>query len=193
MDVSLPIRTVIPSLDGPVLQTLAVSTVPTSLTRVHQRAGTGSLSGIRKVLKRLVEHGLVREVPGGYVLNRDHVAAPAVLLLAQLHGEAASRITEWLRDRPEDVLAAGLFGSVARRDGGTTSDVDIVVVTASPADPELADDLADAIERWTGNRGQVVLLTREEAEQLRDQRRSIVASWHSDLQMLLGDRSTVLG
>jgi hypothetical protein len=106
VDVSSPITSVIPSLDGPILQVLASSTAPLSLTKIHQRAGRGSLSGVRKVLLRLVEHGLVHESPAGYALNRDHVAAPAILHLAQLHGEVAARIRSWLEDRPEDVVAA---------------------------------------------------------------------------------------
>lgn len=193
MDVSLPIQTVIPSLDGPVLQVLASSTEPLALSTVHRRARQGSLSGVRKVLLRLVDHGLVRHGPAGYVLNREHVAAPAVLQLAALHGEAAARIRGWLQGRTEDVVAAGLFGSAARRDGGPDSDLDVVVVTATPAGHDLADELADAIERWTGNRGQVVLLAREEVKTLLDEGRSIVSSWRTDLQMLIGDRSEVLG
>lgn len=193
MDVSLPIRSVVPSLDGPVLGALASTTAPASLTQVSERAGHGSLSGVRKVLQRLIEQGVVHHGPAGYALNRDHVAAPAILLLACLHGEVASRIRIWLADRPEEVVAAGLFGSAARREGDASSDIDVVVVTAVPSGPDLADGLAEGIEQWTGNRGQVVVLSRDEAAMLRDEGRTIVDSWRRDLQMLLGDRSEVLG
>jgi predicted nucleotidyltransferase len=193
MDLSHPIRCVIPSLDGPVLEALASTTSPASLTEVQTRAGRGSLSGVRKVLQRLVEQGVVHHEPAGYVLNRDHVAAPALLLLAQLYGEVAVRIRDWLSDRPEQVVAAGLFGSAARREGDATSDIDVVVITAEPVGTDLADALADALEQWTGNRGQIIALRRDEARMLRDEGRSIVESWRRDLQMLLGDRSEVLG
>ncbi|MBW3665579.1 MAG: nucleotidyltransferase domain-containing protein [Actinobacteria bacterium] len=193
MDLSLPIRSVVPSLDGPVLAALASTTAPASLTQVHDRAARGSLSGVRKVLQRLVVHGIVHDGPAGYTLNHEHLAASAILLLAQLHGEVATRIRQWLADRPEDVVASGLFGSAARRDGDVDSDIDVVVLTASPAGPDLADGLADALERWTGNRGQVVVLTPDEARMLRDQGRAIVDAWRRDLQMLVGDRSEVLG
>lgn len=193
MDVSLPISSVIPSLDGPVLVALASTTGPSSLTQVRKRAGHGSLSGVRKVLQRLIEHGVAHHGPGGYALNREHVAAPAILLLARLHGEVATRIREWLAARSEDVVAAGLFGSAARRSGDVDSDIDVVVITAAPVESDLAEGLADAIELWTGNRGQVVVLCREEVRMLRDEDRAIMGSWREDLQMLLGDRSEVLG
>ncbi len=193
MDLSHPVRCVIPSLDGPVLEALASTTSPASLTEIAKRAGQGSLSGVRKVLHRLVEQGVVHHGPAGYILNREHVAAPAILLLAQLHGEVATRIRNWLSDRPEKVVAAGLFGSAARREGDATSDIDVVVITAEPVGPDLADALADALEQWTGNRGQIVALTRDEARMLRDEGRSIVESWRRELQMLLGDRAEILG
>ena len=193
MDLTSPISSVIPSLDGPVLQVLASSSAPLSLTKVHQRAGRGSLSGVRKVLSRLVEHGLVDHDPAGYVLNRDHVAAPAIRHLAQLHGEVARRICGWLENRPEDVVAAGLYGSAARRDGDTDSDIDLIVVTGSSTGPALSEELAEAIERWTGNRGQVVLLTCDEVRVVREEDRPIVESWRRDLQMLIGDRAQVVG
>lgn len=180
-------------LDGPVLAALSATTTPASLTEIHQRARHGSLSGVRKVLQRLVDHGVVHHVPGGYVLNRDHVAAPAILVLARLHGEVAARMREWLADRAEDVVAAGVFGSAARRDGDADSDIDVVVITRTPAGPDLADGLADALERWTGNRGQIVALTREDAGTLRDEDRPITRAWGHDLQMVIGDRSEVLG
>lgn len=193
MDLSTPISSIIPSLDGHVLQTLAASNAPLSLTEVHRRARTGSLSGVRKVLQRLTEHGVVDHSTAGYVLNQDHLAAPAVTMLARLHGELSGRIRGWLEQYGDLVLAAGLFGSAARRDGHPHSDVDVVIVTSQPARSELADELADAIERWTGNRGHIVVLSDDEARRLRAEERPIVDAWRTDLQMLIGDRSDVVG
>lgn len=69
MDVSMPITTVVPSLDGPVFAALAATATPMGLADVYARVGRGSKSGIRSVLLRMVDEGLVLEVPGGYVLN----------------------------------------------------------------------------------------------------------------------------
>ena len=73
MDVSMPITAVVPSLDGPVLAALAATAAPMGLAAVHGRAGRGSKSGVRSVLLRMVDEGLVLEVPGDYVLSRHHL------------------------------------------------------------------------------------------------------------------------
>jgi hypothetical protein len=54
VDVSSPISSVIPSLDGAVLDALAGTTAPLNLSAVHKLAGRGSMSGVRRVLLRLV-------------------------------------------------------------------------------------------------------------------------------------------
>ena len=129
MDVSMPITTVVPSLDGPVLAVLAATTSPLGLAAVHSRAGRGSKSGVRSVLLRMVDEGLALEVPGGYVLNRDHVVAPAVELLASLHAELIGRIRTAVDEWPTSPELAGMFGSAARRDGDASSDIDVLVVS----------------------------------------------------------------
>jgi len=191
VDVSLPIRSVIPSLDGPVLQALSRSNAPASLSDVHRRTGEGSVSGVRRVLERMVEHGLVLHGPGGYVLNREHLAADAILLLTGLHGRFRERLRDWVGARHEPVVAVGLYGSLARRDGSADSDVDLVVVTAGPTGTELRDELSEAVEQWTGNPAQVVVLTADEVGQLHAQTAGIVASWEHEMEMIVGDRSAL--
>ena len=124
---------VIPSLDGAVLGALAGTTAPLNLSTVHRLAQTGSLSGVRLVLVRLTSTGLVHEVPGGYELNRDHVAADPVLSLTRLWASVLERIrTEvatWTphprswgcSDRPLDATAT------------RHSDIDLLVVSDDDA------------------------------------------------------------
>lgn len=188
MDVSMPIRAVVPSLDGPVLQALSRSNAPASLSELHRRTGDGSLSGVRRVLERMAVHGLVLRQPGGYVLNREHLAADAVLLLTGLHGVFLERLRTWVGARNEPVLAVGSYGSLVRRDGSTDSDIDLVVVIAEPTETDLRDELSTVVERWTGNPAQVVVLTVEEVEQLHVQMPGIVATWRQELEMIVGDR-----
>ena len=47
MNVGSPIDSVVPTLDGPVLEVLASSSVTLSLTEIHRRASRGALSGVR--------------------------------------------------------------------------------------------------------------------------------------------------
>lgn len=192
MDVSMPITTVIPSLDGPALAALAAMTAPMGLADVHTRSGRGSKSGVRSVLLRMVEEGLVLEVHGGYVLNRDHVAAPAVMLLASLHGELANRIRAVVEEWPIPPKLVGLFGSAARRDGDARSDIDVLVVTDDPDLDDRVDDLAELIRRWTGNRAQVVGRTPADVARLVRAKEPIVSEWTRDLIVIVGER-TALG
>lgn len=191
MDVSMPITTVVPSLDGPVLAALAATATPMGLADVHMRAGLGSKSGVRSVLLRMVDEGLVLEVPGGYVLNRDHVAAPAVELLASLHGELASHIRGAVDDWPTPPALVGLFGSAARRDGDAGSDIDVLVVSDDPDLADRVDELAEQIRRWTGNRAQVIGRTPTEIEGLRRAKEPILAEWTRDLVVITGERAAL--
>lgn len=191
MDVAMPITTVVPSLDGPVLAALAATNAPLGLGTVHARAARGSKSGIRSVLLRMVAEGLVLEVPGGYVLNRDHVAAPAVELLAALHGELTNRICAAVDAWPISPMLVGLFGSTARRDGDTHSDIDVLVVSDDPELADRVDELAEQIRRWTGNRAQVIGRPPKEIARLRRAKEPILAEWTRDLIVVAGERAAL--
>ena len=191
MDVSMPITTVVPSLDGPVLAALAATTQPLELAEVHGRAGVGSKSGVRSVLLRMVDEGLVERVPGGYLLNRDHVAAPAVALLATLHGELVDRIRRSVEAWPVPPMLVGMFGSAARRDGDADSDIDVLVVSDDPDLDDRVDELAEQIRRWTGNRAQVLGRAHAEIARLQRAGEPILAEWTRDLVVIVG-RGSVL-
>lgn len=188
MDVSMPISSVVPSLDGPVLAVLAGTTGPTGLAEIHRRAGRGSKSGVRQVLMRMVESGLIHEIPGGFVLNRKHLAAPAVEILAEMHGELVRRIRSLVDTWDADVSLAGLFGSAARRDGNTASDIDVLVVSDAENLDSFGDQLAGEIRSWTGNRAQVVTISNAELQRLQEAEESIVANWDQELVVVRGDK-----
>ncbi|HWH32494.1 MAG TPA: nucleotidyltransferase domain-containing protein [Egibacteraceae bacterium] len=183
----------IPSLDGPVLAALAGTTQPLSLTRVRAVAGRGSLAGVRRVLLRLVDAGLAEAVPGGYVLNREHVAAPAVVALAGLHGELSARLRGAVAQWDGDCQLLGLFGSAARRDGDETSDIDVLLVSPSGDARDFAEALAADVERWTGNHGHIVVVTPAQLEGMRRVDEPILESWRRDLIVVLGSRSALDG
>jgi predicted nucleotidyltransferase len=191
MDVGSPISSVIPSLDGAVLGALAGTSAPMNLSRVHEIGGRGSLSGVRRVLMRLVRTGVVLEVPGGYVLNREHVAAPAVEGLAHLWGEAFDRIRSHVGEWPESPRLVGVFGSAARRDGGEDSDVDLLVVSDGVDAAEHAGELAGCIERWTGNSTHVVTVGSKDLRRMRRAREPILAAWEQDLVVIVGARDAL--
>lgn len=187
MDVSMPISSVVPSLDGPVLAFLSGTTGPAGLAEVHRRAGRGSMSGVRNVLLRMVETGLIYEVPGGFVLNRKHLAAPAVEMLAGMHGELVRRIRSFVDKWGADVSVVGLFGSAARRDGNSASDIDVLVVSDAEELDKFRDLLAEQIRSWTGNRAQVIAIPNQELRRLREAEKSVVANWDRELVVICGD------
>ncbi len=188
MDVAMPISSVVPSLDGPVLVALASTTAPTTLGEVHRRAGRGSKSGVREVLLRMVDDGLVLDVPGGYLLNREHLATPAVTALSDLYGELARRIRSAIGEWGGDVSLVGLFGSAARRDGDRSSDIDLLVVSDAEDLDDLIERLGTQIHMWTGNRAQVVGLRSEDMIRLRRANEPILAHWETELVVICGDR-----
>ncbi len=97
----------------------------------------GSEIGVRRSLARLVEQGIVRATEMGrnrvHELNREHIAAPVAEALAGL------RLALWARFRatlsgwnPRPVYGC-VFGSAARGDGDTHSDIDVLLVRAPVA------------------------------------------------------------
>jgi predicted nucleotidyltransferase len=187
MKTSHPISCVIPSVDGLVLEVLAGTTAPMPLVSVHMLARNASVSGVRKALLRLVDTGVVLQVPGGFILNRDHLAADAVATLANMRSALFERIRAVTAEWSPAPSLVGMFGSAARREGDDESDIDLLVVTESLDASGEAASLADAVERWTGNPCHVVALKPTDVRRMRRQREPVLATWQLDLVVLSGD------
>jgi predicted nucleotidyltransferase len=159
MDLAQPISTVVTTLDGPVLAVLVRTEKPLTGRKVHQATGTGSESGVRKVLNRLVGTGLVSATEVGasiqYSLNRAHLAAGPVIELLDLRQGLIRRVQAAIDEWPARPLHVSLFGPAARRDGDLASDVDLLVIHEFTSPPLGWDDqlssLADQVRAWTGN------------------------------------------
>jgi predicted nucleotidyltransferase len=198
MDLAMPLAVVTPTLDAAVLHALAATTARASGAQVHQMAGTGSPDGVRRVLARLVAQGIVLadEHPNAtlYLLNRDHVAADAIVALTRLRTTIIDRITETLSTWSPEPMHASLFGSFARGEATTTSDIDILVVISpeDAADQDARatqiDQLAADILRWTGNRGHIVDPTPDILAAMTAADDPLVASWRTDHIHLKGTR-----
>jgi len=194
----MPLAVVTPTLDAAVLHALAATTAWTSGARVHRMAGTGSPDGVRRVLARLVAQGIVLadEHPHAtlYLLNREHVAADAIVALTRVRTTIIDRITDALSRWSPEPVHASLFGSFARGEATTTSDIDVLVVIgpATPADQDRraaqTDQLATDVLRWTGNRGHIVDPTPETLAAMIAGDDPLVASWRADHINLMGTR-----
>jgi predicted nucleotidyltransferase len=143
------------------------------------------------VLIRLVATGIVLDVPGGYLLNRDHVAVPAVESLAHLWGEVFDRIRRHVREWPNAPRLVGLYGSAARRDGGEDSDIDLLVVSDDINASEGSAELAAHVERWTGNTTRVTTVGVKDLRRVRREREAILGEWERDLIVVTGSRDAL--
>jgi predicted nucleotidyltransferase len=177
MDLSEPEAALCPTLDGPVLIVLAATTRPLAAREVARLVRRGSWGGVRKVLLRLAEHGVVTVQEAGnvtlYTLNRRHLAAPAVNLLAGLRQELARRLSESVSAWETAAVHASLFGSAARGDGSTASDVDLFIVrprNVAEDDEQWRtqlDQLAIDVLAWTGNHAGISEVGESELTRLR--------------------------
>lgn len=192
MDLTRPIQSVIPTLDGPVLAALTSTSAPLALAEVTRRAGRGTPSGVRIALLRLVEHGIVLQTPGGYVLNRDHLAAPAIIELAALHGHLRSHIADEIAAWPTQPLLAALYGSGARRDGNTASDIDLLIVSDDDLDDEV-ERLGELIHRWTGNHAHIMVVTTDRLNEIKRRGEPILENWEREVEPILGSHAVLHG
>jgi len=164
MDLSHPIDSVIPSAHGAVLAVLARTDLPLSGRRTAELVGGRvAQSRVNTILKLLAEAGvvLVEEQPPAklYRLNRQHVAAEAIVALAGLRDELLSRMRLHLGAWPVPPVAAWLFGSAARGDGSPHSDIDILVIRPDHVDADRADwtrQLDSFSAEVTGNKCTVI-------------------------------------
>jgi predicted nucleotidyltransferase len=196
MDVSRPYSALSPTLDGAVLNALAGTTRPLTGREVSRLVGRKSHAGARDVLNRLVVHGLVSRQEAGrallYTLNRDHLAAPAVLLLAGLREELLSRLRETIANWDIAPVHASLFGSAARSDGDTSSDIDLLLIRGPDVAAEDArwrqqlDDLAASVLSWTGNRLSIAEVSGGDVRRVREADGSILREMDEDAVLLAG-------
>ena len=132
MDLGDPTRSVTPTLDGPVLAVLARSGRPLTVGDVASETPRGSEIGVRRCLARLVDQGIVQATEMGrnrvHQLNKDHVAAPVAMILADLRIELWKRMREVIGRWKPKPLYACVFGSAARGDGDIESDVDLLLI-----------------------------------------------------------------
>lgn len=196
MDVSKPFTAISSSVDTDVLVVLAGSTKPRSGRELARRTGRSN-TGVQHVLNRLVEHGLVNREEVGrtflYELNRDHLLAPTVEQMAGARAELTRRLRKVIGAWELPPVHASLFGSAARGDGDTSSDIDLLIVRPADLDPEDAtwrdqlDELADSVRRWTGNNAGIAEVSERELPRLRKDRPPVVEEVSEDAVDLAGE------
>lgn len=197
MNLSAPHTAVAPKVDGKILIVLSGTTRPLSGREVARLAGA-SQNATNLVLRRLVEHGLVHVQEAGrgaallYTLNRDHIAAEAVLILASLRSRFFARLKEAVRRWSLQPVHASVFGSAARGDGDVESDIDLFIVRPNGIGEDderwraQIDRLAKQVESWTGNRAGIAEASQADARRLKRERAAVIRELESDAVALAG-------
>ena len=196
MNVARPYSVISHPLDAEVLVILVRTTGALTARRVWHLSRTGSERGVRLALQRLVEHGIVEAQPAGraalYALNRDHLVAPVVERLARLRGELFDRIRTTIAGWEVPPEHASVFGSAARGDGDTGSDIDLLLVRRPDVDEEdeawrdQVHALVVAVRRWTGNPVSLAELSSDDAARLGSDRPPIATDLRNDAVDLAG-------
>jgi len=159
VDLSEPALSVIPGVTGSVLAVLARAGEPlTGRAVAEMTKPSASQKGVALALARLVEAGIVDRLDKGrsslFSLNREHLAAGAISAIASLRESCLARMRQTFEAWHPKPSSATIFGSFARGEGTTASDIDLLLVTPSVpgrAWSHQVTDLTIAVGRWTGN------------------------------------------
>jgi len=173
MDLSRPLAVLTPTVDADVLAALARADAAFTPGQLHRLIGRHSEAGVRKCLVRLVDQGIVRAERGGnaylYSLNRAHLAAAYVEGLAHLRDLLLQRVAQRVASWPIPPAYAALFGSAARGDMTTRSDIDLFLVRPHGVGPDdetwrsAVEELTRDVTAWTGNDARVLEFGQQEA------------------------------
>jgi predicted nucleotidyltransferase len=183
------------TVDWDVLRVLAGTTNPLTGREVSRIAGR-SQPAVQEVLSRLALSGVVSEEPAGraylYLLNREHLAAPAVELLTSLRARLFDAIRDEIGRWKVKPAHASVFGSAARGDGSEASDVDVFLVRPKEIDDDdehwadQVDQLARRIRAWSGNHAGIVQVAETELGRLNRDRPQVVADIEAEGIALYG-------
>lgn len=170
MDLAFPMSSVVPGAYGAVLTVLARTDKPLSGRQIHEL--TNGRVGQRRtndILGLLVADGIAtrESAPPAYryVLNREHVAAPAIESLASLRESLLVRIRQSIAAWELPPTAAWLFGSTAAGSANSASDIDLLLIRTDHSEPaweSQLEDLATSVTAWSGNDCEILDLTTTE-------------------------------
>jgi predicted nucleotidyltransferase len=196
MNLSRPWAVIRSPIDMEVLLVLHGTTRPLTGRDVARLVRAGSQPAVNTALRRLAEEGLVRAEEAGnaylYTFNREHLGAHAVELLASIRTELERRLRAEVTDWEISPAHVSIFGSAARGDGDTRSDIDIFVVRPAgvaeddPGWREQLEQLSDHVHNWTGNHAAISEVSAADVRRLRRERPPVVDELRRDAITLAG-------
>lgn len=208
MDLSNPVKAIIPSLEGEIYTVLARTTTPLTGSRVAELAESGSNPGIRLALARLVRQGTVTAQASGpsllYAANRDHLLWHAIEqavrsaegVLLELKQRISALAAKYADPAREPQVTFALFGSVACGTSDADSDIDLLAVFPGPAmtesDEALVDEIRAEVPRWTGNVCNIYAITQAGLGDLVTREDPMVLSWRREADSFYGPQLSAL-
>lgn len=161
MDIARPVQAVVPGAQGRILAVLAETSAELNLRTIARLSGV-SLAHTSRVLPVLVELGIVerREAPPSALFRfvAENVASQAITALTRTRQsvlDELGRAAGALASAPVSII---VFGSVARGDASSDSDIDVVVVRPLVVDEDDVgwrrgiDTWCEQARRLSGNR-----------------------------------------
>lgn len=202
VDLNFPASAVVPSAHGPVLAVLARTTEPLTGRQIAALTRPPvSQKQTATVLHALTRTGLVTATSAGpanlYLLNRDHMAADAVIELATIRERLWDRIRDHASAWTHPPAGLVVYGSAARGDGTLDSDIDLLLIRPDGVheeDPQWAAnviELATAIDRWTGNPPEILEYTHGELAAMAAAGEPLLGHIRRDGLFILGARFLV--
>lgn len=198
MDWTQPFSTLFPPVQAAALHALWRRTTPLTGSDVHRASSTGSYRGTAAALDRLVTQGLVEARQVGraweYRINEDHLVYPALTAAFEAFAPRADlddRLRTLVREHhPEGEPSLAYFGSFARGEARSNSDIDLLLVlpddTTDDAGDRLVNDLETQGRRWTGNEIQVYVARVTDLRRAVEQEDPIVENWRRDAISIVG-------
>lgn len=202
MELAHPMQSVIPSAHGAVLGVLARTSQPLSGRQIAALTRPRfSQSRVNRVLGELTRDGIAlsesRPPASYYRLNRDHVAAVGILALASMWQSLLERIKTELLAWASPPVAAWLFGSAARAEADSGSDIDVLLIRPDGVGEDESwqrqvDILVEHIYVWSGNPCEPLVLTESELRTAVQRDDRIVDELRNDAIHLAGAQPTAL-
>jgi predicted nucleotidyltransferase len=158
VNVSEPSDLVMTRTTAALLRVLAGADAAFSVRQAARLAGVSAPRAL-EIVDRAAARGLIVVEQAGRSrmcrLNRDHLAADAIIALVTLRPRMFEALAQEIGSWATPPIHASLFGSAARGDGGPDSDLDVLVVRADSAAADSWEEQkfvsGQHLQRLTGN------------------------------------------